>query len=177
MTTVINMFGGPGVGKSTLALGVAHLLKREGHTCEYIREAAKIRAYAQAPIDAFEQFHITAEQIKMESQYYGHCEFIVSDSPLELQAFYDFHRSQSYVYLDLITQLRSVAFRDPGVARIDFMLARTGVYSGVGRYESEAEAWEVDTALEVFLEKATIETRRVDPYGINDCMETIREVS
>lgn len=41
MTKIINFIGGPGVGKSTTALGVAYNLKKRRLNIEYVAEYAK----------------------------------------------------------------------------------------------------------------------------------------
>lgn len=40
-TIAVNLFGGPGSGKSTQALGVTYKLKVNGINCEYASEHAK----------------------------------------------------------------------------------------------------------------------------------------
>jgi hypothetical protein len=41
MTVVVNLFGGPGTGKSTTASGVFYHLKRDNRNVELVQEYAK----------------------------------------------------------------------------------------------------------------------------------------
>ena len=40
-TLVVNLFGGPGCGKSTLMAGIFHQLKLKGYDCEMVTEFMK----------------------------------------------------------------------------------------------------------------------------------------
>jgi hypothetical protein len=40
-TKVINLYGGPGVGKSTTAVGLFYLMRRASIKCEYTSEYVK----------------------------------------------------------------------------------------------------------------------------------------
>lgn len=47
MATLINLLGGPGVGKSSTAFALMFLMKIKGYTVEYIPEVAKGIVFAK----------------------------------------------------------------------------------------------------------------------------------
>ena len=91
MTTVINLISGPGSGKSTLAAELYANMKRRHLDVEIVREVAKEWAYEGKKIGPFEQIAIIGEQIKKESSLFGKVNYIVTDSPTLLGAFYFEH--------------------------------------------------------------------------------------
>jgi len=51
-TLIVNLWAGPGTGKSTTASVVFHMLKVAGIKCEYVTEFAKELAYAANDAEA-----------------------------------------------------------------------------------------------------------------------------
>lgn len=85
----IALIGGPGSGKTTLALGFVSHMKQQGrpwvHVSEYARDF--IETYGKdAPEKCgdFVQFHIMAEQLRREQRVHVTSEGFVTDSPVFL---------------------------------------------------------------------------------------------
>lgn len=91
-TIVVNMFAGPGAGKTTCAWQVASELKKRGYITEYVPEYAKELVWDKN----FDQLDGTLDHQKqlLEVQAHrlerlkGQVDFIVTDSPLMLNAIY-----------------------------------------------------------------------------------------
>lgn len=86
----INLFGGPGVGKSTIAAEVYAELKRQGRKVELVCEFVKQWAYEGRSVGTFDQVFVFGEQIRNESLVLG-CggqELLVTDSPIFLVVCY-----------------------------------------------------------------------------------------
>lgn len=87
----INFYGGPGSGKSTVASQLYTDLKILQYTTELVREAAKDKVYQGIDLSKSDynmQLIIFASQLEREVLVTKHVEFIVSDSPLFLNAYY-----------------------------------------------------------------------------------------
>jgi len=149
-TRVVNLFAGPGAGKSTLAAEIFYKLKNLGYSCEMVREYVKEWAWAGRKISAFDQFYIAATQAQIESTLYGKVEFLISDSPLLLGCFYEKYNHGDSIALPSAIRLMNRAER-LGVEYFNFYLIREKDYDSRGRYESKEEASELDGHLEQFL--------------------------
>src|SRR4051812_8750331 len=88
-TFVVNLFGGPGVGKSTLAAEIFVTLKKRGIEVELIQEYVKAWAWDGKPVGTFDQLYILAKQLKLETRLYGKVDVVVTDSPLLFSPIYE----------------------------------------------------------------------------------------
>lgn len=87
----INFYGGPGSGKSTVAGQLYADLKILQYTTELVREVAKDLVYAGNDLtksDYNQQLIIFAQQLQRELLIAPHVQFMISDSPLFLNAYY-----------------------------------------------------------------------------------------
>lgn len=87
----VNFFGGPGVGKSTLAADTFASLKKVGHTAELVGEYAKELQYDHADNIIHDQLYLFAEQVHRmrRLQKSGRIDFAICDSPLLLNVVYN----------------------------------------------------------------------------------------
>lgn len=87
----VNLFGGPGSGKSTVAALVYAYLKLRKINCELVREFAKDLVYQGKDLKkstTTEQAMIFQEQKRRELILKDQVQVILCDSPLYLNAFY-----------------------------------------------------------------------------------------
>jgi len=61
-TLIVNMFGGPGCGKSSMATSVFSHLKWKGWNCEYVSEVAKDLVWEDSLQTLGDQFYVSAKQ-------------------------------------------------------------------------------------------------------------------
>ena len=87
---VINFFAGPGAGKSTTATGVFSLLKMHNVNCEYVPEYAKDLAW-EGRLHDVESETIIQEQFNRMTRLIGKVDYIITDSPLLMNAAYAPH--------------------------------------------------------------------------------------
>lgn len=87
---VVNLFGAPGAGKSTLALLVAGLLKtyHPDLTTECPDEIAKIAVYDEAHKVLSCQINVAGRQYWQVARCQGHADVVVTDSPILLSVVY-----------------------------------------------------------------------------------------
>ena len=79
----INIFGGPGVGKSICAAKLFGDLKLHGYLIEQVSEYAKTWAHQKRAVDVFTQLYFLAKQVKSERECLTNgYELIVTNSPL-----------------------------------------------------------------------------------------------
>lgn len=83
-TLVLNLFGGPGIGKSTSAAYIFYKLKSLGVNAELVREYVKDWAWDQRHINIWDQLYFLGKQIRRESMLYSKVDVIVTDAPVAL---------------------------------------------------------------------------------------------
>lgn len=156
MTKVINLFGGPGCGKSTLAAELFVKLKRDGKNVELVREYVKDWAWQNRKVGIYDQLHITGKQASKEVGLYGKVDVIVTDSPLLLSPFYhEYYSNRPSYVLPAVVGLMEQA-QNNGVTYHNFVLSREKAYNQAGRYETEGEAIAIDEAIRDFLHTESI---------------------
>jgi tRNA uridine 5-carbamoylmethylation protein Kti12 len=80
---IVNLFGGPGCGKSTTAAALFAHLKNNGVRAELVHEAAKRFIYKGATAQLKNQVYVLAKQWShIEDLDRAGCEVAISDSPL-----------------------------------------------------------------------------------------------
>ena len=96
MSKIINLFGGPGIGKSTQASGLFTEMKRHHMSVEYTYEFPKEVAWEGNISQLKDQFFITANQHRNISRLYGKVDYIIVDSPIVLGCFYEQRYGDGY---------------------------------------------------------------------------------
>lgn len=142
MTVVVNLYGGPGSGKSTIAAQLFANLKWEGVKCELVTEVAKELAYTGALKNVSQRF-VTTKQMERQNAPNGAVDFIITDSPVDLGLIY----MNKYDTLDpaeargLDRDIRHFMYHNKN---IDIFLFRTKKYDTYGRLQTEEEAKQID---------------------------------
>ncbi len=100
-TQVINLHGGPGVGKSTIAAGVFSKLKSKNVSCELVVEFPKEITWEETQKLLENQIYIFSEQFRRQWRLLDKVDYIITDSPLLLYSIYFDY------YLEKLNNLRS----------------------------------------------------------------------
>jgi hypothetical protein len=164
-TTIINLYGGPGTGKSTSAAYLYYLLKAEGKNVELVREYVKDWAWEGRKISTYDQIYFLGKQVRRESMLYGKVDWIVTDSPVMMNLYY----AQRYCTHILGEGVRaaSLAFyrqaKEDGHEHVHVFLKRTKPYISEGRYQTEDEAREIDDGIKRVLKDLKIHTVDLTP--------------
>jgi hypothetical protein len=140
MTKVINLFAGPGAGKSTTAAGLFHELKCRDIKCELVTEYAKDMTYEKRQNILSDQLYILAKQNRRLSRLVGHVDYIITDSPLLLGLAYvpgDYYSS----FEPLVTEIFE------SYDNQNIVLLRRKKYQAYGRNQTEEQAIEKDNLI------------------------------
>ena len=87
MTKVINFYGGPSAGKSTMAAQLFGIMKANRFNVEYVPEFAKDLTWKQSKcLD--DQLYVFAVQHHALYTLLGQVDYIITDSPLLLSLHY-----------------------------------------------------------------------------------------
>jgi hypothetical protein len=81
---VINLFGGPGIGKSTMAADLFALMKREGASVELVNEYAKEVTWEGHLSYLEDEFYVLAHQNRRLVRLKGKVDYVITDSPILL---------------------------------------------------------------------------------------------
>lgn len=87
-TKIINLFGGPSIGKSSVASGVFHELKRRHISVDVPYEFPKVLAWDKNYPAIRDQFYVIGNQHRGIARSYGEVDYIVVDSPILLSLIY-----------------------------------------------------------------------------------------
>ena len=141
---VINLVGGPGAGKSTIALGLGYLMKLDGYNVELAREYAKKLVYEDNMKTLANQDYVFAKQLKKLRDLVGEVDYAITDSPLLLSQLYN--KDQS----DLIFK-SYIQARYEGFVNILVWVNRPESYQAEGRLHNKEQAKRIDEALIKFV--------------------------
>ena len=147
-TLLINIYGGPGAGKSTAAAGVFYELKKNGYDCGLVTEMATELVYDEAFNVMNDQIYLFGEQWHRTFRMLGKVDFIVTDSPLLMNIVYNKQKDEDFekfIYLR-IHKLKS----------LDFFIKRSDAFSEVGRIHNLEQSKELDKTIKDLAKKNDI---------------------
>ena len=148
-TVLINLYGGPGSGKSTVAAALFYFLKRKGYVAEIITEYAKEYAWKGEPITPAVQIDLLEKEFLRIYRRLGKVQYIITDTPLHIAGYYACTMGLMDVTLWYLRRLNNLVMN-----QIHIPLVRPKAYDSLGRFENEEEAIALDTKQIEFL-KAT----------------------
>ena len=132
---ILNLWAGPGAGKSTTAALVFGVLKSRGHNVELVREYAKELAWEYGCIPPhISQDDILFEQARRQDMLQDKVDLIITDSPLRMSVVYGSNPEQVKAFMQ-------------GYEQIDVFVSRVKPYNPKGRMQTEAQAVEIDAIL------------------------------
>jgi ABC-type amino acid transport substrate-binding protein len=149
-TTIINLYGGSGVGKSTVAALLFARMKIDGLHVELVREYVKLWAWGGRKVRREDQIYLLGKQSAYESVLYGKVDYIVTDSPVLLAGMYaEWHNGEDGRYVtSAANSFIEQAQRKSDVKICNYLLQRVGAFDPRGRWETAEEAERFDKFLE-----------------------------
>lgn len=162
-TLVVNIFGGPGSGKSTSAAGVFHDLKEKGFDCELANEYAKILVWEKRDYTFEDQIYLFAKQYHRIFCLLNQVEVIITDCPILLTPVYDLEKRSSLETLAVDEHNKMWTY--------NVFMKRVKPYNPNGRLKTHDESTAKDLDKQIFnvLDKHNISFEIVsgDTYGKN----------
>lgn len=145
MTKIINLFGGPGCGKSTTAAQVFSMLKQNNINCELVTEFAKQLTWSERFNELACQPYVFGKQLKNLSMLIGKVDVIITDSPVLLSIIYTSDRwpnSFKQSVLDIFNSFDNT----------NYFLKREKQYNPKGRNQTLEEAINIDGEISKLLQ-------------------------
>jgi len=170
----INLFGGPGVGKSTTAARIFAHLKIKNVSVELVSEYVKSWAAMKRPIRKYDQLYLFGKQQQYEYRWLSHdIEIIVTDSPTFLSTIY----AREYVSNEMADALITLDnLYEEDYPSLNIYLDRgDNDYKQEARYQDEGEARRFDRLIKDGLKTDGVGRRTVF-HLYNDLDGIINEI-
>src|SRR5574343_59122 len=170
MTVVVNLIGGPGCGKSTVAAEVFSSLKKKGISTELVTEYVKDIVYDNNTMELRDQLLISAQQNHRLMRLRDQVQYIICDASLLNGVIYNKFNNHKDEILDSLLVDRFNSYKN-----VSFLLPRPEIYSPLGRSQSLYEAKKIDDLfLEYFSSNNQLsnfhDLRNIDIDSIGECI-------
>ena len=171
MSIVINLFAGPGVGKSTIAAGIYYELKCKGISCELSGEVAKDKVWEDNPEALSDQPYIFGKQQHRIRRLNNKVDYIISDSPIILSIAYSCESSihfNNYI-IELHNRYNS----------LNFYIERNHYEQGfeqLGRKHNLNESLTLDNDIKKILENNKISYQYISGKNSKDIVNQILDI-
>lgn len=156
---VINLFGGPGSGKSTTRAGLFFHMKLMGLKVEEVTEYAKDLTWEENHHLLTDQLHILGTQNRRMTRLIGKREWIVTDSPILLGINYVTADYLPKTFRELIFELWST------YDNFNYFILRDKMYDPQGRNQTEEEAIQKDSEIRDMLMKHNVYFKDINGGG------------
>jgi nicotinamide riboside kinase len=171
---IVNLFGGPGSGKSTTAAGLFHKLKLAGYNCELVTEFAKHITWKEDFNTLKNQIYVFAKQHDRMFHLKDKVDVIITDSPIIM--------GLSYCNWDIVSksleQLVVDEFNRDDAINLNIFVNRVKPYNPSGRSQSEDEAKLKDKEIKALLDKYNVDYSSIngDKRIVKQLKEKIIEI-
>ena len=168
-TIVINLIGGPGCGKSTVAAGLFYELKRLGVSCELVCEYTKEKVWEESFNVLNDEIYLFAKQLHKQWRLKDKVDYIITDHCLLNSVIYNKINSNSF---------NNLVFEEFNkFSNINFFITRGDKYETAGRIETEEESKQLDKDFKELFNKNKIAYKEVKyDSAVNDIVEELNLV-
>jgi len=142
-TLIVNLFAGPGAGKTAAAWTIAAKLKKQGRNVEYVSEYAKELVWAERFEELRDQWKVAGEQIRRINAIRGKVDIIITDSPILLSIIYDGTKDPK------LSQYLIKTFND--CDNFNLFITRGADFEQAGRMQNESESRAIDERIKALL--------------------------
>lgn len=157
---VINLFAGPGSGKSTVCAGLFSKLKLYGINCEMALEYAKDKVWEKSFRTLDNQIYIFGKQLHRIWRLKDQVDLVITDSPLLFSLIYDKTCNSKFkdLVIDQFNQFDN----------INYFINRGESYNPKGRMQTLEESKEIDLMIKDMLTNFNISYTLVNKEGAID---------
>ena len=169
----ICFYGGPGVGKSTLAARVyAELNRSDCATTELVREFVKDWAYEGKQPDGWDQVFTFANQLHAEHKLAkAGVKVVVTDSPVLLQCMYAALKDAGIGF-----HLTNLALQyEKAHTALNFFVERRVAYDPSGRFQTPGALAEIDDGIGFCLRQWHVPFLKIVPDDWDTIIQTVKE--
>lgn len=167
-TLIINLFGGPGTGKSTLSANLFAQLKMIGVDIEMAPEYVKEVVWEESFRKIENQLYIFGKQHNRLYRLIGKVPVIITDSPLLNSIVYYNGHNPNFKNL--------VLWEYQKMNNISFYLERSFDYVQNGRMQTLENAKQIDDVYKNLLDDNKIEYETIrSPYDMDSIIESIKQ--
>jgi len=177
MSKLINLFGGPGIGKSSIAAGLTYKLKKKHISCNNPYEFPKKLAWDHNIPAIKDQLYVFANQHRGIAECYGKVDYIIIDSPVLFSTIYHTYYTKGYPaefygqpFHDLVVDLHK------RYDNLNILLERTdGAHNEDERFQDYEESIAIDKLCKEILDKHDIpyHTIKVDGKAVKKIMKLL----
>lgn len=167
---VVNLFAGPGSGKSTTCAGVFSKLKLIGINCEMALEYAKDKVWENSLDVLNDQIYIFGNQLHRINRLKDKVDVIITDSPLLLSIVYNCEENKIFneLVIDQFNRLDN----------LNYYVVRDDSFNPKGRVHNYEESIEKDNQIKKLLHDNKIEYTTVYKHNsvdtiINDVLNRL----
>lgn len=162
---VINLFGAPGVGKSTIAAGLFYFMKMSGMSVEHVTEYAKYLVLTGRVSQLEnEQLYLLAKQHHKQHILRGQYEWAITDSPLLLCAYYAPPETTPNKFGEIVHQYND-SFDNYNVFLTRGLEKEETSFEEQGRLQGKADALRIQNEQIAFLTAAGIKFQILEIGG------------
>lgn len=153
---VVNLFGGPGCGKSTGAAYIFAMLKMAGVNAELVTEFAKDKTWERNSKALTCQPYVFGKQVYRIDRCADQVDVIVTDSPIILSLLYNEDQNIEPEFAQMVIK----KFNE--FDNYNFFLYRLKEYNPIGRNQTEEEAKKIDNNILNLFNKNKIDYETVN---------------
>lgn len=165
---VVNIWGGPGVGKSTTAAGLFYRMKTLKLDVELVQEYAKDLTWERRYNVLEDQIYVFAKQQRRIARLAEHnLDWVITDSPIPLGLVYIKPNTLGDNFCNLVMESFD------RYNNYNFLLSRNVQYNPVGRNQDQQQALEFDLKVSNLLNSYNMEFQSV--VGGEPAVDTILE--
>lgn len=175
-TKVINIIGGPGIGKTTVSSLIFAALKmhKNKYVVEYVQEYAKQLVWTKNFDILNNQYYVSQRQYSLLNQINGQVDFIVTDGPICQGLYYNMHNKNNTSNVEKTEKFILDCHKQ--FDNINIVLKRGNFeYESQGRLESEEESKAIDVILRHLLRTNNLPFIEFDPDASPENINAIIE--
>jgi len=151
---IVNIYAGPGAGKSTTAAWLFSRLKQHGVNAELVTEYAKDKVWEESHKILHNQIYVFAKQHHRLKRLLGKVDVVITDSPIMMGIVYDIEKNE---------HLKSLAyFEYSKMNNLNVFLKRSKAFNQAGRHQNEEEAIKMDTIIKNHINSFGIEYKELE---------------
>lgn len=155
---LINLFGAPGAGKSTMAARIFSELKDHGINAELVTEFAKDKVWEESKEVFNNQIYILGKQYFRITRCEKKVDVIITDSPVHLSGYYNkLHGTDSPLVSEAILNTVKAIDNKYKDNSLNFFVVRGKKYNPIGRFQTEEESDEIAIDLEIYLHEQEVD--------------------